>query len=302
MRRPHSVRTAAGRPAALMPWRRALSASARVANGPTRTRMRLPAVGLGDLGVGLQAELLDLLPRLARGLGVGEGADLHDEAAAASARGVGRLAFEQRLARGRRRRRGACRRRRRCGGVAARGAASRLGRRARALRSRAARRRRRRGALGADAAAAAAAPAALVLGDASAPAARLRGARPARAGAAAAAAWQRRRRCRGAESRSGCRPAIGRGWVSNSSGKPITPISTSTAAPISRWRARRARLLRRRRPAAARRLVGIALRLRNDSRPMRCVPGCERCSGPAISRRVGSRDAGRPSFSTPPTV
>ncbi len=32
---------------------------------------------------------------------------------------------------------------------------------------------------------------------------------------------------------------IGRGWVSNSKGKPITPTSTSTAAPSSRWRARR---------------------------------------------------------------
>jgi hypothetical protein len=31
----------------------------------------------------------------------------------------------------------------------------------------------------------------------------------------------------------------GRGWVSNSSGKPITPASTSTTAPIRRWRARR---------------------------------------------------------------
>jgi hypothetical protein len=31
----------------------------------------------------------------------------------------------------------------------------------------------------------------------------------------------------------------GRGCVSNSSGKPITPSSTSTAAPSSRWRARR---------------------------------------------------------------
>ena len=31
---------------------------------------------------------------------------------------------------------------------------------------------------------------------------------------------------------------IGRGWLSNSSGKPITPTSTSTDAPINRWRAR----------------------------------------------------------------
>ena len=32
---------------------------------------------------------------------------------------------------------------------------------------------------------------------------------------------------------------IGRGCVSNSSGKPTTPASTSTVAPIRRWRARR---------------------------------------------------------------
>jgi 50S ribosomal subunit-associated GTPase HflX len=31
----------------------------------------------------------------------------------------------------------------------------------------------------------------------------------------------------------------GLGWLSNNSGKPITPISTRTAAPIRRWRARR---------------------------------------------------------------
>jgi hypothetical protein len=31
----------------------------------------------------------------------------------------------------------------------------------------------------------------------------------------------------------------GRGWVSNNSGNPITPTSTSTAAPSRRWRARR---------------------------------------------------------------
>ena len=31
----------------------------------------------------------------------------------------------------------------------------------------------------------------------------------------------------------------GRGCVSNSSGKPMTPSSTSTAAPSNRWRARR---------------------------------------------------------------
>ena len=31
---------------------------------------------------------------------------------------------------------------------------------------------------------------------------------------------------------------IGRGWVSNSSGKPTTPTSTSSTAPIKRWRAR----------------------------------------------------------------
>jgi hypothetical protein len=37
----------------------------------------------------------------------------------------------------------------------------------------------------------------------------------------------------------GMSTATGRGWVSNSSGKPITPTSTSTAAPIRRWRARR---------------------------------------------------------------
>ncbi|MNV98538.1 hypothetical protein D3C71_1938020 [compost metagenome] len=37
----------------------------------------------------------------------------------------------------------------------------------------------------------------------------------------------------------GISTGIGRGWVSNSMGKPITPISTSTAAPINRWRARR---------------------------------------------------------------
>ena len=30
----------------------------------------------------------------------------------------------------------------------------------------------------------------------------------------------------------------GLGWLSNKRGKPITPISTRTAAPISRWRAR----------------------------------------------------------------
>ena len=35
--------------------------------------------------------------------------------------------------------------------------------------------------------------------------------------------------------------ATGRGWVSNTSGKPITATSTSTAAPIRRWRARRRR-------------------------------------------------------------
>ena len=36
----------------------------------------------------------------------------------------------------------------------------------------------------------------------------------------------------------GMSTATGRGWVSNSSGKPTTPTSTSTAAPIRRWRAR----------------------------------------------------------------
>jgi hypothetical protein len=37
----------------------------------------------------------------------------------------------------------------------------------------------------------------------------------------------------------GASTATGRGWVSNSSGKPMTASSTSTAAPIRRWRARR---------------------------------------------------------------
>lgn len=31
----------------------------------------------------------------------------------------------------------------------------------------------------------------------------------------------------------------GRGWVSNSRGSPMTPASTSTLAPIRRWRERR---------------------------------------------------------------
>ncbi|MES2529636.1 MAG: hypothetical protein V4636_01265 [Pseudomonadota bacterium] len=37
----------------------------------------------------------------------------------------------------------------------------------------------------------------------------------------------------------GMSTAIGLGWVSNRSGKPITPKRTSTAAPSRRWRARR---------------------------------------------------------------
>ena len=49
---------------------------------------------LRDLRVSLQAELLDVLARLARGLGVGEGADLDDEALLVGARD--RPAFEQR--------------------------------------------------------------------------------------------------------------------------------------------------------------------------------------------------------------
>src|SRR5690606_23597801 len=35
----------------------------------------------------------------------------------------------------------------------------------------------------------------------------------------------------------GISTSIGLGWVSNNSGKPITPTSTSTAAPTRRWRA-----------------------------------------------------------------
>ena len=37
----------------------------------------------------------------------------------------------------------------------------------------------------------------------------------------------------------GMSTATGRGCVSNSRGKPMTPASTSTTAPIRRWRARR---------------------------------------------------------------
>ena len=122
----HSVSSTALRPAALA-LASAASASPRDANGPTRTRMRLPAGRLRDLGVGLEAELLDVLARLARRLGVGEGADLDDEALLVGARR--RPAFEQRagaLAVGRRARR---RRRRGRGDGAARGAARRLRRR-----------------------------------------------------------------------------------------------------------------------------------------------------------------------------
>ena len=36
----------------------------------------------------------------------------------------------------------------------------------------------------------------------------------------------------------GMSTGIGRGWVSNSSGKPTTPTPSSTAAPIRRRRAR----------------------------------------------------------------
>ena len=67
----------------------AFSASSRLSKGPTRTRVRAPDVGVDHLGVGLQAELLDLLPRLAQRGGVGVGAGLHDEARGLRLRGRG---------------------------------------------------------------------------------------------------------------------------------------------------------------------------------------------------------------------
>ena len=50
--------------------------------GPTRTRVRSPSAVFGDVGVGLEAGLLQLLPGFARLVGIGEGADLDHEAAA----------------------------------------------------------------------------------------------------------------------------------------------------------------------------------------------------------------------------
>ena len=79
--RAHSVRTTAGRPAALSLGERRVGLGA----GGERADAHADAAAgrrLRDLGVGLEAELLDLLARLARRVGVGEGADLDDEARA----------------------------------------------------------------------------------------------------------------------------------------------------------------------------------------------------------------------------
>ena len=70
----------------------------------------------------------------------------------------------------------------------------------------------------------------------------------------------------------GMSTGIGRGCVSNTSGKPTIPITTSTAAPIRRCRARtRACWTASAVSLAALPAAGVsARRLKMDSKPMRC--------------------------------
>jgi len=61
----------------------------------------------------------------------------------------------------------------------------------------------------------------------------------------------------------------GRGWVSNNTGKPITPAATSTTAPISRWRARMRACWTESTPSDAALGASAERRFRKDSKPMR---------------------------------
>ena len=203
-------------------------------------------------------------PRAAWPLGVGAGLD--DEApqpcgsdAAGSRRrdGARRLAFEQglrtlRLGLGRRRRP-----RPRGGAGAAAGRWPRLGARRRRGRQAA---EARRG-LGVRPAARLRPAARPPTRRPPAPAARRRGAgrRPRRR------QLQRRARRRVRGISIGMSTAIGRGWVSNSSGKPTMPTPTSTAAPISRRRARVRAACTVAASSTAPGWAGLSLRLRNDS-------------------------------------
>ena len=313
---PHSVRTR-GRQAGGLDLGRPPCRPRRARRTGRRARGCACRRRLDDVRVGLQAELLDLLARLARGCGVGEGADLDDEAAAA-----------------RRLRRRPCLRAGPCAARRLRSRPRRFGRGVVGV-----------GAVGSGLPAPAAARVRLgarpALGGAlgagaarsrrrcrSRPAARAATSRPARrcgsvttrlvAGAArdAAGATRRVARRRHRQRRRlslrgisiGMSTGIGRGCVSNSSGKPMTPTPTSTAAPIRRCRAR-VRACCTASPASAGGARGrwIALEERQQTHAMRvrrsaaatasrrraCRAGCSAAGvGPAAG-------AGRPSARHP---
>ena len=254
-----SFTTSARRPSrpAPRPWPARLGFGA----GGERADAHADAVAgrrLRDLGVGLQAELLDLCAGLARRVGIGEGADLDDEAAAVAA--AAGLASSSARARRRRRRVPAPRRgasamrgrlaRRRRGRVGGLRAAVDAGDRGLGLaRSRPVPPALRSGTgrvvrPGGGAAAATSRPASpgvsvtissrAVWRPRRAPAPPTQPLRQRRAGGSGSGAA--RRRLRGIS--IGMSTGMGRGRVSNTSGKPITPMTSSTTAPIRRRRAR----------------------------------------------------------------
>ena len=109
----------------------------------------------------------------------------------------------------------------------------------------------------------------------------------------------------------GMSSGIGRGWVSNTSGKPMMPTSSRTTAPISRRRA----CVRARCTASAGSSAGAwpaVLRLNLESKPMRSGVGGEAVERRCRGARTGDDSArqprclplnrGKPFFNTPPTV
>jgi len=91
----------------------------------------------------------------------------------------------------------------------------------------------------------------------------------------------------------GMSTGMGRGWVSNSRGKPMTPMITSTSAPMSRLRARVRACCTASGASAADAAfeAGGTLLRKNDVKPMRCACRRKRRRSAADVARRCARDA-----------